>query len=166
MHQPILSAIAAIQQADRGIGYQNDLLYKIRGDLQWFKKLTTGHPIIMGRKTFDSIGKPLPNRTTIVVTRNKAWQHEGVLIASTIEEAVSKAKEIEKEELFIIGGAEIFNQAFPFIDRLYLTVVEASKPADTFFPSYESTFKKVIKESEPLVDPETQLHYRHLVLDR
>lgn len=140
----MISAIAAIG-TNRVLGKNNELLWRIPDDLKRFKNLTTGHVIIMGRKTFDSIGKPLPNRTNIVITRDAAWQHEGVVAASSIEAALAQAKKIDSE-IFIIGGAQIYAQALPHIERLYLTLIDDEKDGDTYFPTYETIFTKVIKE--------------------
>ncbi len=137
----MVSIIAAIGTG-RTLGKSNDLLWRIPDDLKRFRALTTGHPIVMGRKTFESIGKPLPNRTSIVVTRDTSWQHEGVVVASSIVEALEKAKAIDSE-VFIIGGGQIYEQALPFADRLQLTLIEAAKDADIYFPAYEDTFTKV-----------------------
>jgi dihydrofolate reductase len=165
MKQPIVSIIVAIQQKDRGIGRGNDLLFKISEDQKRFKLLTTGHVIIMGRKTFESIGRPLPNRTSIVITRNEEWRHEGVLAVQSLAEAVQKARELEQEEIFIIGGSEVYAQALPFADRLYLTVVEGNEEADTFFPPYEM-FTKEAERGEDLIDPMTGVTYHHSILEK
>jgi dihydrofolate reductase len=146
MKQPIVSIIVAIQQKDRGIGRGNDLLFKISEDQKRFKLLTTGHVIIMGRKTFESIGRPLPNRQSLA-------------------EAVQKARELEQEEIFIIGGSEVYAQALPFADRLYLTVVEGNEEADTFFPPYEM-FTKEAERGEDLIDPMTGVTYHHSILEK
>lgn len=138
----MVSMIAAIGTG-RTLGKSNDLLWRIPEDMKRFKSLTTGHTIVMGRKTFDSIGKPLPNRTNIVVTRDTAWQHEGVVVAGSIDEALAKAKETGGE-VFVIGGGQIYEQALPFTDRLCLTLIDATKDADIFFPAYEDTFTKVM----------------------
>jgi len=138
--------IAAIGK-NRELGKDNQLLWHIPDDLRRFKALTTGHPIIMGRKTFESIGKPLPNRTNIVVTRDVNWSHDGVIIAHSIEEAVEKGKSLDPEEMFVIGGAQIYDTALSLCDRLHLTLVDAVAEADTFFPAYEDRFtKKVFEE--------------------
>jgi dihydrofolate reductase len=133
--------IAAIGEG-RALGKNNDLLWRIPDDLKRFKTLTSGHVLVMGRKTFESIGKPLPNRTSIVVTRNANWQHEGVIVAASIEKAIEKAKALELE-VFVIGGGQIYEQALPFTDRLCLTLIEAKKDADIYFPAYEEQFTKV-----------------------
>jgi len=137
----MVSMIAAIGNG-RALGKSNDLLWRIPDDLKRFKTLTTGHPIVMGRKTFESIGKPLPNRTSIVITRDTSWSHEGVLTAASIEEALEKAKAIH-QDVFILGGGQIYAQALPFADRLCLTLIDDTKDADIFFPEYEKEFTKV-----------------------
>lgn len=141
----MISAIAAIGH-NRILGKNNELLWRIPADLKRFKALTVGHPIIMGRKTFDSIGKPLPDRTSIVVTRDIAWQHEGVIVVNSIEAAIAKAKVLDNTEAFVIGGAQIYQQAFHYIDRIYLTLIDDTKEGDAIFPEYESAFTKTIKE--------------------
>ena len=148
----MVSMIAAIGQG-RALGKNNDLLWRIPDDLKRFKALTTGHVLIMGRKTFNSIvsslGKPLPNRTSIVVTRNPdlarvplASETAGVIITSSIEEALEKAKAIDPE-VFVIGGGQIYEQALPFANKLHLTLIDDTKEADIYFPAYESVFTKV-----------------------
>ncbi len=105
------------------IGHNNQLLWHMPEDLKHFKKITTGHPVIMGRKTYESIGKPLPNRTNIVVSTKKDWFVEGILIVGTIKEAVKFAKKID-ETVCIIGGGKIFEQTMDIADRIDLTVVQ------------------------------------------
>jgi len=144
--KPRVSLIAAIGK-NREIGKDNQLLWHISDDLKRFKALTTGHPVIMGRKTFESIGRPLPNRTNIVVTRNADWVHQEVLVAHTMEEALSLAAE-HGSEAFVIGGEEIYKQAIPFADKLYLTLIEDEKEADAFFPEYKMLFQnEVLRET-------------------
>jgi dihydrofolate reductase len=137
-----ISLIAAIGK-NRELGKGGELAWRIPDDLKRFKTLTTGHPIIMGRKTFDSIGKALPGRTNIVITRDETLQREGILKASSIESAIELAKRAKgSDEIFIIGGGEIYKQSLPFADRLCLTLIDASKDADAFFPEYENMFNK------------------------
>lgn len=145
--KPLVSAIAAISENDRGIGKDNDLLWKIPADLKRFKEITFGHPIIMGRKNFESIGRALPGRMNIIVTRDTEYRRENCVIAHSIEDAIARAKMLDQEEVFIIGGGEIYTQALPMTDRLYLTLIHAEKPADVFFPDY-SEFVNVISEEK------------------
>lgn len=152
MEKPRISIIVAMDDK-RGIGKNNKLPWHIPEDLKRFRRLTSQHTIIMGRKTFESIlsytGKPLPNRINMVITRNPDFRAEGVSINTSLEEALSEAKENEQSEIFIIGGAQIFQQAVDMgvVDRIYLTKVEGDYNADTFFPEY-SQFKKIIHEEE------------------
>lgn len=159
----MVNIIAAIQKKDRGLGYQNSLLFRLKDDLQNFKKLTLGNVVIMGRKTFESLGRPLSNRTNFVITKNKNFRAEGVEIFHSLDEAMEKAK-IYNKEIFIIGGGEIYEQALSKTNRLYLTIVEGDKKADTFFPDY-SDFKKIIS-TENKTDPKTGLFYKMLILER
>lgn len=115
------------------IGNDNQLLWHLPKDLKHFKELTSGHPIIMGRKTYESIGRPLPNRTNIVVSRRKDWFEEGILIVGSLKEAVKFAKKID-ENIFIIGGGNIYEQTMDITDKLEVTLVKAKLEADTFFP--------------------------------
>lgn len=140
--------IAAIGR-NRELGRGNDLVWKIPEDLKRFKEKTRGHPIIMGRKTFESIGKPLPGRTNIVITRDTKWTREGVLTAESLDEALGMAAFADGgDETFIIGGAQIYTLGLAVADRLYLTLVDDAKDADTYFPEYEKVFRKEISREE------------------
>ncbi|MCJ7826284.1 dihydrofolate reductase [Patescibacteria group bacterium] len=138
----MLSVIAAIGK-NRELGKDNKLLWNIPEDMAWFREKTTGHPVIMGRKTFASIGHPLPNRLNIIITRDPSFQAEGITIVHSLEEAIELGKAAGNNEVFIIGGANLYAQAVPIADKLYITQVDALRPdADTFFPEYESRFTK------------------------
>jgi dihydrofolate reductase len=128
----LLSLIVAVAQ-NGVIGRDNQLIWHLPNDLKQFKRLTTGHPIIMGRKTFDSIGKPLPNRTSIVITRSKEWKHEGVVVVHSVEEAIAVAQQTQTDEAFVIGGAEIYRKMLPLVNKLYLTEVRADFEGDAYF---------------------------------
>lgn len=147
--RPTVSMIVAIGK-NRAIGKGNTLLWHIPDDLRRFKTLTLGHPVIMGRKTFDSIvgmlGKPLPGRTNIVITRDEAWKHEGAVVAHSLEEALQKAAQLDQQEIFVIGGAQIYAAALPHTDRLYVTLIDDEKEGDAFFPEYEHLFTKKLSE--------------------
>lgn len=155
----MISIIAAIGK-NQEIGKKNGLLWHISEELKHFKKITYGHPIIMGRKTYQSIGRPLPGRTNIVISRHSRnsrnsgmrkaiIEPQDLLWANSLNESIAIAKnQPGGEEVFIIGGASIFNQAISLADKLYLTVVEAEFPdADAFFPNY-SDFKKIITQKQ------------------
>lgn len=147
MQKPVIAAIAAVGKG-RVLGKENKLLWHISDDLKRFKDLSNGHPIILGRKTFESIvgylGKPLPNRTNIVVTRDVAWKYDGVDTASSVEEAIEKAKSIDQEWITIGGGAQIYAEALPYTTRLCMTLIDAEAEGDTFFPAYESEFAREV----------------------
>lgn len=149
--KPRIIMVAAIGK-HRELGKDNKLLWHIPDDLKRFRELTSGHPVIMGRKTFESIlgytGKPLPNRTNIVVTRDPSWNHEGVVVAVSVEEAITKAKALDSERISIIGGASIYEQALQYADMLALTIIDAEAEGDVFFPPYENDFTRKIFEEE------------------
>ena len=117
------------------IGKDNKLPWYLPNDLKYFKNQTWGLPILMGRKTFESIGKPLPGRKSIVITRNTDWKHDGVDVVHSVEEAISKAGEFGVKEIFVIGGAEIFQTSFNSARRIYLTRVHHQFDGDAHFPS-------------------------------
>lgn len=133
----IISLIVA-HDKKHGIGMKNALPWtgKIPRDMARFKELTTGKPVIMGRKTFESIGKPLPNRTNIILTRDRTWRAAGVWRAHTLSEALAIAGK-ESEEVFVIGGAELFHQALPLAARMYITEIDGTFDCDVFFPKYD-----------------------------
>jgi len=139
-----ISMIAAIGKS-RELGKGNKLIWKIPSDLARFHEITRGHPVIMGRKTFESIGRLLPDRTNIIVTRDPDYKVEGAIVSNSIEEAIDKSKtEPGSNEIFIIGGAQIYSSAIQYANKLYLTKINAEEPsADAFFPDY-SEFKKVV----------------------
>ena len=144
--KPIISLIVAIAR-DRGIGYQNKLLIHLPPDLKHFKSITSGHMVIMGQTTYQSMGRALPNRENIVLTRDQNFSAPDAKVMYSIEEALDYAKNSTEEEIFFIGGASIYSQSIKYADKLYLTLIDAVYPADTYFPDY-SEFKNVISESE------------------
>lgn len=153
MSKPVLSIIAAISSKNRALGFKNGLLWKLPGDLPRFKQLTSGHPVIIGLNTFKSIGRPLPNRTNILVSQTPVSFPEfpELLVTNNIDEAIGLGKEHDKKEVFIIGGGQIYKSTIDKADRLYLTLVNNEPEADTFFPEYEHLFKNKTLE-EPHLD--------------
>lgn len=121
---------------NREIGVDNQLPWHLPKDLKHFKEITSGHPIIMGRKTYESIGKPLPNRTNIVISRKKDWFEEGILIVGSIKEAIKFGQKID-EDIFIIGGGNIFEQTMDIANKLEVTEIKTNIEADTFFPKID-----------------------------
>ncbi|OGG47700.1 hypothetical protein A3D66_01575 [Candidatus Kaiserbacteria bacterium RIFCSPHIGHO2_02_FULL_50_9] len=150
MQKPRVSTVVAIGSGNRAIGEGGKLLWHIPEDLKRFKAITLGHPVVMGRKTFDSIvailGKPLPGRVSIVITRDATWHYPEVIVVHSLEEGLAKARELDQKEIFIGGGGQIYEQALPFLDRLYLTLIDEEKEGDSFFPPYEHLFTKKISE--------------------
>lgn len=136
MTRPRISIIVAMAR-NRTIGINNTLPWRIPEDLKHFKALTMGHCMIMGRKTFDSIGKPLPGRTSIVVTRNRDLRIEGCSMAYSLEDAIVACE--NKDEIFVVGGAELYAQALPLTDTLYVTEIQQDVEGDTHFPQFKHT---------------------------
>ncbi|MES2537031.1 MAG: dihydrofolate reductase [Pseudomonadota bacterium] len=133
--------ILVATDSQRGIGINNTLPWRLPEDMAHFKRTTTGHPVIMGRKTFDSIGRPLPNRRNIVITRNPDWRHEGVDSVPSLEAAVALAGD---NEAFVIGGAQIYAEALASVDRIVVTEIDRTFDCDAFFPQID---RQLWKES-------------------
>ncbi|GGZ26333.1 dihydrofolate reductase [Echinicola pacifica] len=130
------------------IGRNNQLIWKLSADLQHFKRHTTGHLILMGRKTYESMGKPLPNRTSVVITRNPNYSlPDGHYVVHSLEEAITLAEKLQQEKVYIIGGAEIYKLALPIADELLITEVNCQPEGDAFFPEFkEENWRKLTEE--------------------
>jgi dihydrofolate reductase len=139
-----ITLVVAID-AQRGIGVDNKLPWHLPEDLAHFKRVTLGHPIIMGRKTFDSIGRPLPKRRNIIVTRNRDWRHEGVDSAASLADALAL---VGDEPASIIGGAQVFTEALPVADRMIVTHIDGVYRCDTFFPEIDPAVWTVTAREE------------------
>ncbi len=147
MERPLVSAIVAAAE-NNAIGKDNQLLWHLPNDLRFFKRTTTGHPVIMGRKTYESVGKLLPNRRNIIITRQAAYAVEGADVVHSLAAALESCA--GEQEVFVVGGAEIYQQALPVTDRIYLTRVHAALPGDSFFPELdEREWRSVSEESHP-----------------
>ncbi len=140
-HKPTLNVIAAMAK-NRVIGIRNTLPWHLPEDLKHFKALTLGHHIIMGRKTYESIGRPLPGRTTVIVSRDADYRIEGCLTATCIDAAITACG--EDPEIFFVGGAEMYAQVLPRADRLYLTEIQAEYEGDAWFPEFDHTAWKAV----------------------
>jgi dihydrofolate reductase len=157
-----ISIISALAK-NRTIGIHNTLPWRLSEDLKYFKGLTLGHHILMGRKTWESIGKPLPGRTTVIITRGDYQAPESVKIAHSLQEAIDVCG--TDEEIFFVGGAELYAQALPLADRLYLTEIQAEVEGDAWFPEYDRTRWREISRDRRH-DEASGLEYHFVIYDR
>jgi dihydrofolate reductase len=149
----ILSSIAALSK-NRVIGANNGIPWHIPEDAKWFRQKTKGHPVLMGRKTYETMGEPLKGRTNIVITHSPTFAPPNVLVAATIEEGIALAKGTPgDEELFVMGGETIYRQTMDIVDRLYLTHIDMEVEGDTFFPEFdESDWTVIFRETHPATE--------------
>jgi dihydrofolate reductase len=161
----IISLLVAMDEK-RGIGKAGKLPWHLSSDLKRFRALTMGHHIVVGRKTFESIGKPLPGRHTIVVTRDPNLKHEGCLVAGSVQDGITLARERGETEAFVIGGAEIYAQALDAADRVYLTQVHAEVDADTFFPDLARDAWIETQHTDHPADEQNQYAFTFKLLER
>jgi len=154
----MITIIAAIAE-NNALGKDNDLIWHLPADLKRFKKVTTGHHILMGRNTFESIGKPLPNRTTIIITRNKNYFKDGCLIAHSIEEAIALVE--NEDDIFIIGGAQVYKEVIKknLADQLDITLVHQKFDADVFFPEIDLTIWEETTREDFKADEKNKLDF-------
>lgn len=158
-----ISIIAAMGNK-RVIGIENRLPWQLPADMQWFRRCTMGKPIIMGRTTFESIGKPLPGRKNIVVTRNKQYQLDGAVVVHSLEAAIEAVQ--GDDEAMIIGGSNIYNQALDIANKLYITHIHADFEGDSWFPAYDESQWSVVSREEHLADEKNGYDYSFVVLER
>ncbi|MBP6302996.1 MAG: dihydrofolate reductase [Bacteroidia bacterium] len=161
----IISLIVAADEHN-GIGKNNQLLCHLPADLKYFKQTTTGHHIVMGRKTYDSVGRPLPNRVNIVITRNSLLSIPGCVVVADLQQAISYAAENGETELFITGGGTIYEQAMGIANRIYLTRIHHNFEADTFFPAIEPTMWKELSSEFNEQDEKNKYDYTFQVLEK
>lgn len=160
-----ISMIVAV--AENGvIGADNQLIWHLSDDLKNFKKITSGHFIIMGRKTYESIGKPLPNRTNIILSRNASFGPEDCLVFATVEQALEFAKSQAQEEIFIIGGEQVYRSLFDRADKLYLTRVFANPEGDAFFPTLHYDKWKIVSKTNYKKGDRNDFDFEILELER
>ena len=161
-----ISIIAAVA-SNNIIGRDNKLPWHMPADLKWFKKLTMGHHVLMGRKTFEEFKKPLPGRTNVVITRNPNWSADGVAMARSLDEAISKAEAAGDPEIFVIGGAEVFAQVLHRAGRMYITRIHAEPEGDTFFPEFDDVNEWKLVDSEHFeADEKNAYPYSFLTYER
>ncbi|MGP4071895.1 dihydrofolate reductase [Piscibacillus sp. B03] len=158
----MLSFIVAMDE-NGVIGKDNDLPWYLPNDLKYFKEVTSGHNIIMGRKTFESIGRPLPNRKNIILTRDKTYQADGCVVVHSMKELESY---LQEDEVFLIGGAELFNIALPRADRLYITRIHDTFEGDTYFPNIDLTKWELIEQTPGKTDERNVHDHTFLIYKR
>lgn len=153
-----VSLIVAASE-NNAIGKNNQLLWNLPNDLKFFKNTTWGFPIVMGRKTFESVNKPLPGRTNIVVTTNPDWNTEGVISAANITDALKKGEETNSKQIFILGGGEIYKQSMDIADNIYITRVHAQLEGDTYFPVIDLNKWKMVSNQDFAADEKHAYNY-------
>jgi dihydrofolate reductase len=161
--KPIISIIVAIGN-NWVVGKDNKLPWDMPADLAHFKQKTMGKPVIMGQRTFESIGKPLPGRTNVILTLDKNFSFEGCLVAYSIDEALEKLKDFE--EVMIIGGVSIYKQFLPLADRIYLTLIKGDFSGDAFFPEFDFNNWKELERIDNLPDKDNHYPYSFLTLEK
>ncbi len=161
----IISAIVAAAR-NLAIGHENQIPWHLPADMKYFKKVTAGHHVIMGRKSFQSIGKPLPNRTNVVITRDLFFLATGCTVVHSIEEALALAEENGETEAFVIGGGEIYRKSWEYLDRLYLTEVDTEPVADVFFPKIDETEWRELSREAHQADDKNEFGYVFRVLEK
>lgn len=159
----MLSIIVAAAR-NNAIGKNNQLLWHMPADLKFFKETTLGHPVVMGRKTFESVGKALPKRRNIVITRNKSFSPENVEVCHALDEALELLD--DTEENFIVGGSEIYKMSLPYCDKIYFTEIDADFEADTFFPSFNPEEWHLTHREEHAADEKNPYNYCFLTYER
>ena len=161
----IITLIAAVSQ-NRGIGLENDIPWHLSDDLKRFKKITMGHHMVMGRKTFESLGGKLPGRVHIILTRSPNYQAEGCVVVHSLDQAFAYARQQGEVETFVIGGGEIYRQALSRADRICLTRVHAEVQADTFFPNFDESQWQVAERWFHPADENNDYPSTFMVLER
>ncbi len=160
----MIASVFAMSE-NRVIGKDNQLPWHLPADLKFFKNLTTGHPIIMGRKTFESIGKPLPNRTSIVITRQPGYAPLNCIVMHDVPAAIQEAQKINPD-VFIIGGAEILQQALPYIDTMFLTLIHKHFTGDTFYPEINTAQWQEVSRQDYAADDKNKYNYSFIKLQK
>jgi len=155
----MIKSIIAAKSNNNVIGKDNDLVWHMPADLKFFKNKTKGHWVIMGRKTFESMDGPLPNRTHIIITRQPDYQAEGCYIVNSVEDAFRIAREQQLEQVFILGGAEIYALSMDKADQMYITEIKSTFEGDTFFPEIDMTYWKEVNREEHDADEKNPYPY-------
>ena|SRR3989338_6130186 len=159
----IISLIVAIGK-NNVIGNKNSLPWSLPADMKHFKELTSGKPIVMGRKTFESIGKPLPNRKNIIITRDRDYKAEGCIVVHSLNESLKAAK--GNQEVMVIGGSQVYKEFLPKVDKMYLTLIDADFDGDVYFPKYDIKEWEEESYEEHVRDNENPYDYKFIALRR
>lgn len=162
----MIKSIMVARSDNRVIGKDNDLVWHMPADLKYFKETTTGHYVIMGRKTYESVDKPLPGRLNIIVTRQKDYHREGCIVVHNVEEAFALGEKNRQEEVFILGGSQIYALTMDLADRIYLTEIQAEFEGDSYFPKIDDTQWKEVKREGHEPDEKNPHPYAFVVLQR
>ena len=162
----MIVALVAARSENNVIGNGAEIPWHLPADLKFFKQLTTGHTIVMGRKTFDTLAKPLPNRRTIVLTRSRAYRQAGIDVAHSFETAFDLADPGDGEEVFIVGGEEIYRMALPYAQRMYLTRVHTIVPGDAFFPEFSDDEWELTENARHAADERHEFDYTFEVWEK
>ncbi len=161
----MLSSVVAAS-TNNVIGKDNNLLWRLPNDMKFFKNTTWGMPVIMGRKTYETLGKPLAGRTNIVITRQPGFKAEGIKVVTGLEEAMLLAADVDAKEAFIIGGGEIYRQTLPLVHRIYLTRVHVTLEGDTFFPAIDEKDWQLLSQLDFTADDKHKFDYCFQVWER
>jgi dihydrofolate reductase len=159
-----ISLIVAMS-SNRAIGLNNQMPWHLSADLKRFKKITMGHPILMGRKTFESIARPLPGRTNIIVSRNPAYRPEGCVVFDSVEAAINHGCQLA-DEVFVIGGSTLYEATLPMADTLYITQINQTFDGDTFFPDFDRNHWAEVECEDVVDDPKVSFTYSFLKLQK
>jgi dihydrofolate reductase len=159
-----ISLIVAMA-SNRAIGLNNQMPWHLSGDLKRFKQITMGHPIIMGRLTFEAIGRPLPGRTNIIVSRNPSYQQEGCVVVDSVEAAINHGRRLA-DEVFVIGGATLYEATLPLADSLYITQINQDFDGDTFFPDFDTNDWIEVEREDVVDDAGVSFTYSFLKLQK
>jgi dihydrofolate reductase len=162
----MIVALVAARSENNVIGNGGEIPWHLPGDLEFFKELTTGHTIIMGRKTFETLPRPLPNRRTIVLTRDRTYRPAGVEVTHSLETALDLADPEEREEVFVVGGEEVYRIALPYARRMYLTRVHTIAPGDVFFPEFPADEWEHTQTARHEADDQHEFDYTFEVWER
>lgn len=161
----LISHIVAISK-NHVIGKNNQLPWHLPADTKYFRDKTLGHVVIMGRKNYEAEGKPLKDRTNIIITRNKNFQAENCLIARSLNQAISIAKPIEKEEIFIIGGGQVYKESLSVVDRLYVTIIDIEIEGDVYYPKIDLNIWKPVSKRNYLADQSNHYNHTYYIFER